>query len=253
MSVKGREGTTTMTWLSRISSSLLLCLAVELLSAASVTGRVELVDSTNRATRKSKDFSGVVVWLAPVETGRVPEVSDKRTATILQRDKRFTPHVLAIQVGTTVDFPNNDPIFHNAFSSFDGQIFDIGLYPPGKSRSVEFRRPGVVRVFCNIHPMMSAVIAVLPTPWFATTDKRGGFELPDVPPGEYRLEAFHERALPETLAAVARDVKVGQEGHDLGVIRISEAGYVPSPHKNKHGEEYPPQADDHLLYPGVKP
>jgi hypothetical protein len=210
---------------------------------------VELAESGGRATG---DLSGVVVWLDPLS--EVPErpVSPPRSATLLQRDKRFTPHVLAIQVGTTVNFPNADPIFHNAFSNFDGQIFDVGLYPPGTSRQVYFRRPGIVRVFCNIHPMMSAVIAVVPTPWFATSDRSGAFAIPEVPPGAYRLRIFHERALAETLAALERDVILGAENMQLSVIRISESGYVAVPHKNKHGEEYPPHADEHLPYPGKR-
>ena len=85
-------------------------------------------------------------------------------AQIVQKNKKFSPHILAVTTGTTVDFPNNDPIFHNAFSNFEGKVFDIGLYPPGTSKSVRLDRPGVVRVFCNIHPTMSAIIAVLSTP-----------------------------------------------------------------------------------------
>ena len=98
-------------------------------------------------------------------------------------------------------FPNLDPIFHNAFSNFSGQPFDIGLYraaaPPGAQL---FKHPGIVRVFCNIHPTMSAIIAVLPTPWYA--DHSGDRQIhasPNVPPGDYQLHIFHERALPENL------------------------------------------------------
>ena len=100
---------------------------------------------------------------------------------MVQKDKTFTPHILAVPVGATVDFPNFDPIFHNAFSNYDGQVFDVGLYPPGTSRSVRFSRPGVVRVFCNIHASMSAVIAVLATPYFDTSKRDGKFEIRDVP------------------------------------------------------------------------
>src|SRR6202044_1888521 len=104
-----------------------------------------------------------------------------------QKGKMFMPHILPVMAGTTVDFPNLDPIFHNAFSSYSGQIFDVGLYPPGTSRSVRFTREGVVRVFCNIHSSMSAMIVVLATPYFAVTGRDGSFALPDVPPGEYTL------------------------------------------------------------------
>ena len=123
---------------------------------------------------------------------------------MIQKDKMFTPHVLAVPVGGSVSFPNLDPIFHNAFSNFNGQIFDVGLYKPGSSRTVAFKRAGIVRVFCNIHPQMSAVIVVLDTPYFAVSNKAGAFEIADVPPGEYQLHVFHERAAEETLDSLTR-------------------------------------------------
>jgi len=251
MSASVIVATATMTLLLRIFSSLVVCAAASALSAASVGGRIELIGAGDGAAHSADDFSGVVVWLEPVSGTPEPLAAGVPPATLLQRDKRFTPHVLAIQLGTAVNFPNEDPIFHNAFSSFDGQIFDIGLYPPGTSREIEFKRPGIVRVFCNIHPMMSAVIAVVPTPWFATSDQRGAFQITDVRPGRYRLKVFHERALPETLSDLEQDVEIEASGADLGVLHISESGYVPVPHKNKYGQDYPPQMEEHLLYPGV--
>ena len=247
---KAHAGTATMTLASLICSSLLLGAVAWSSASATVSGRVELVDSKDRARKKRPDYSGVVIWLEPRAEAPLESVGEPGTATMRQKNKRFIPHVLAVRVGTAVDFPNQDPIFHNAFSSFDGQIFDIGLYPPGTSRRVVFQRPGVVRVFCNIHSMMSAVIAVVPTPWFATSSAKGTFEISGVPAGEYRLKVFHERALPETLAALERKVVVGAEGLSLGVIRISESGYISVPHKNKHGKEYPPLSDDHPVYSG---
>src|ERR1022692_2211759 len=129
-----------------------------------VSGRVQLRDSKDAAGRKKMDFSGVVVWLEPVN-GKAA-VPANGHARMVQKDKTFTPHILAVGLGTTVEFPNFDPIFHNAFSNYDGKVFDIGLYPPGTSRSVTFSRAGIVRVFCNIHATMSAVIAVLDTPYY---------------------------------------------------------------------------------------
>ena len=130
---------------------------------------------------------------------------------MLQKDKTFSPHVLAVEAGSVVDFPNADPIFHNAFSSYSGQVFDIGLYPPGTTRSLRFARQGVVRVFCNIHSSMSAVIVVLDSPYFATTKRDGAFEILDVPPGDYQLTVFHERASEATLQGLQRKVTVGPE------------------------------------------
>jgi plastocyanin len=240
-----------MTLRSRICFSLL---AAQLATAvaASLTGSVELTDQRDSTTRRRKDYSGVVVWLEPLDKARAIPAAPARKAEIVQKDKKFIPHILAIPVGTQVDFPNFDPIFHNAFSKFSGQPFDVGLYPPGTSKSITFTRPGVVRVFCNIHSTMSAIIVVTRTPWFAVTNAKGTFEMAGVPPGEYRLYVFHERAAEEALKALERTVTVESAVLSLSPIRISEAGYLPAPHKNKYGADYPPQSDDHVFYPGVK-
>lgn len=221
------------------------------LLAAAVAGRVELRDSREAAVRKGRDYSGVVVSLRPASAAAKP-VRESGHARMLQKDKTFRPHVLAIQVGTTVDFPNADPIFHNAFSTYNGQLFDVGLYPPGTSRSVRFARPGVVRVFCNIHAAMSAIIVVLDTPYFDTTGASGAFEITDVPAGQYTLNIFHERATPATLANASRNITVGGDRLELPPITISESGYLPIPHRNKYGREYPPAPDEGGLYTGRK-
>ncbi len=147
-----------------------------------------------------------------------------------------------------MDFPNYDPIFHNAFSNYDGQIFDLGLYPPGTSRRVRFARPGIVRVFCNIHESMSAIIAVLPVPWHCVTSRTGQFLIAGVADGEYTLHFSHERALPEELDRLRRRITVGPEGVDVGLVRISEAGYLPLAHKNKYGLDYVPGMQERSGY-----
>src|ERR1051325_1351601 len=165
-----------MTWLSRTFFS--LCWAVPAL-ASTVTGSVALTNSRDPEVRSHKNFSGVVVWLEPI--GRASShVDPGKHAVMAQKGKTFTPHVIAIPAGGAVEFPNYDPIFHNAFSSYSGQVFDVGLYPPGHSRTVVFKREGVVRVFCNIHSAMSAVIVVLPTPYYAVSDATGDFQIRDV-------------------------------------------------------------------------
>jgi plastocyanin len=216
------------------------------LGGSAVTGAVRLTGSSDSSVRKHEDFSGVVVWLEPI--GRATEPKPSKHVRMIQKDKRFDPHVLAVDVGTTVEFPNLDPIFHNAFSSFDGQIFDLALYPPGTSRSIHFKHPGVVRIFCNIHPSMSALVVVLDSPFFAITSKDGRFVIPDVPEGQYRLHVLHERATPETLAALAHSMSVAASDVALPPITISEAGYLPAPHKNKYGRDYPPVPDDGTGY-----
>jgi hypothetical protein len=208
-----------------------------------VTGSVVLRDSP----LKHANYSGVVISLAPLDPAAPPP--EPRRFRMLQKDKMFIPHVLAVSTGATVDFPNADPIFHNAFSSYSGQIFDVGLYPPGSSRSVKFSRPGVVRVFCNIHAAMSAVVVVLDTPYFATTAADGSFHI-DAPPGEYQLNVFHERATEATLKALSRKVTVAAAPLTLPPITISESGYLVAPHKNKFGNDYPPGSSE-SLYPGA--
>lgn len=219
------------------------------LSGATVSGMVMLRDSRVDAVKKRMDFSGVVVSAQPLNSP-VPALPPAH-ATMLQKGKMFTPHILPVTVGTTVDFPNADPIFHNAFSSYSGEIFDIGLYPPGTSRSVHITRPGVVRVFCNIHPTMSAVILALTTPWFVSTAKNGSFEM-TLPPGEYDFRVFHERATETELEALSRRIVVPEQGLRIPPITVSEAGYLVAPHKNKYGHDYPPTSDDQVFYPTAR-
>ena len=233
--------------LLRIYTSLGAGLLAYPLMAATLSGKIELRDSREASVRKGRDYSGVVVSLRPA-SAMVKTSRESRHAQMLQKDKTFRPHILAIDVGTTVDFPNADPIFHNAFSTYNGQIFDIGLYPPGTSKSVHFARPGVVRVFCNIHANMSAIIVVLDTPYFDTTRASGEFEI-TAPDGQYTLNIFHERATPATLANAAHTVTVEGDRITLPPITISESGYLPIPHRNKYGHEYPPAPDDGGLYP----
>jgi len=233
-----------MTWLWRICfSGLWLAPAW----CASVKGAVVLTDSRDPGVRH-KDYSGVVVWLEPTN-GDPPRKVPPYHFRMAQKDKHFTPHILAIPVGAAVDFPNNDPIFHNVFSNYNGQIFDLSLYRPYTSRSEVFKRPGIVRVFCNIHPTMSAVIAVLDTSWFDVSKASGAFEIHDVPPGNYTLHIFHERATDETLNELVKTITVVNEAPRLlEDIHISETGYIPAPHKNKWDKDYPPVIDDQPAY-----
>jgi plastocyanin len=211
--------------------------------AGTVSGDVRLINDSS--AKRPRDFSGVAVWLSASAKG--PGHPQKH-ARMLQEDKRFTPHVLVVETGTTVDFPNLDPIFHNAFSNFNGQIFDIRLYPPGSSRSVQFRRPGIVRIFCNIHPSMSAIIVVVDSSYFTTTEEDGSFSIPDVPAGDYEAHFFHERATPETLERLATPIAVTAGTSKLQAVSISETGYLPVAHKNKYGRDYAPNADGQASY-----
>lgn len=203
-----------------------------------MSGRVQL--------SASKDCAGVVVWLEPL-AGHPPE-TPTRTLSMAHHHKTFVPHVLALRAGSKVQFPNLDPFFHNAFSNYDGELFDVGLHAPGTVREVTFHRPGIVRIFCNIHPTMSAVVVVLDTPWFAISNPQGSFRIDNLPAGEYRLKVFSERALPEALEGLERQITVGTGDLAVPDLAVSEAGYVVTPHKNKFGNDYPAIIVDQ--YPG---
>jgi plastocyanin len=234
-----------MIWRSVTCFSLGIFLAMATAHAASVSGTVSLRDSRVDAVNKHRDYSGIVISLVPVNG--MAALPTPKHATMTQKSKMFMPHLLPVLAGTTVDFPNFDPIFHNAFSSYNGQIFDVGLYPPGSTKSVRFTRAGVVRVFCNIHPAMSALILVLSTPYFTATEKDGSFEI-DVPPGAYDLNVFHERATEQTLQQLSRRILVTDSPLRVPPIAVSESGYLPAPHKNKYGKDYAPPPDDQVSY-----
>jgi plastocyanin len=226
-----------------------LLLAPHVLRAAQLRGQVELTNSRDPVVRRNRDYGGVVIWLEPLGThptlatrGAPLPASTARRAEMKQQDKTFKPHVVAVPVGGSVVFPNLDPFFHNAFSNFAGQPFDLPLYPPGATRSVTFRRPGIVRVFCQIHSLMSAIIAVVDTPWYVVTSETGQFQIDEIPPGEYQLHIFHERALPDNLHFLERVIVIPEGGLTLPLISISETGFIPAPHPDKHGNPYAPHA-----------
>jgi len=207
----------------------------------SVSGRVVLVPSSGHP--RVSDNSSAVVWLTPLDETRLPPPSSQRPPTtrrykLIQKNKRFTPHLLVVPAGATVEFPNQDPIFHNVFSLFDGRRFDLGLYEAGSTRAVTFNEPGVSYIFCNIHPEMSAVVIALATPYYAVSDAAGEFTILSVPAGRYQLNLWHERALPETLKAVSRSVAVSTSATSLGELRVPEAGDLLAKHKNKYGRDY---------------
>jgi plastocyanin len=144
---------------------------------------------------ETNEIRNVVLYVqnAPA-TDDVPEAH----ATMRQDDERFSPHVLPIVRGTTVDFPNADDVFHNVFSLSSAHTFDLGRYPKGSAKSVTFEKSGVVQVFCHIHSDMSAVILVLDAPWFAQPAPTGRYSIEALPPGEYTVVGWHERIKPVT-------------------------------------------------------
>jgi plastocyanin len=193
-------------------------------------------------TGAKKDSNAhVVVWLTPLD--RQVAVAPMQHVRLIQRDKRFIPHLIVITAGTKVEFPNEDPFFHNVFSLYKGKRFDLGLYEAGTSRSVEFDRPGVSFIFCNIHPEMSGLVLVLDTPYFAQSDKTGDITIRGVPPGKYRVEVWFERSSEEALNRLSRDISLPAQ-RELGTLDIPEVVPENVPHKNKYGNDY----DQNELY-----
>ena len=171
-----------------------------------------------------------VLFLEPVPPKKFPPPT--RAAVMDQRNISFIPHILPIQVGTRVDFPNHDHVQHNVFSPSLTRMFNLGTYPPGEVRSVVFEKPGVVDVYCEIHPDMHAIILVLPTPYFTMTDRKGHFRIPDVPPGRYVLKWWSETCGEGTI----RELRIERE-----TDRITVEWTAPVPQTSGQSPRIPEQ------------
>ena len=189
--------------------------------------------------RASRDLANVVLWLTPIDAPLPP--SPHAVARLVQKNKEFQPHLLVIPAGSSVEFPNLDPFFHNVFSLFDGKRFDLGLYEAGASRTVRFEREGVSYIFCNIHPEMGAVIVALTSPYYGISKRNGSIELPNVPPGRYALHVWSEAFRLATPSDSTRIVTVSPGQTQLGEVVLSPIPDSLAHHKNKFGEDYPPQ------------
>jgi plastocyanin len=170
----------------------------------SIRGRIDLRHPRTAMERRPNvsDVGGVVrrdtsdrlksvVYLETAPRGAFEQAEPTRVV-MDQRNETFVPHVLAIMTGTTVDFPNSDQLYHNVFSLSKPAPFDLGRYPTGRSKSIRFDRPGIVRVFCEIHSHMSAFILVFSHPFFTITDLDGRYRLENIPPGTYSVIAWNE-------------------------------------------------------------
>ena len=197
------------------------------MSAATVNGKVMFM--TKRGQRPV--VNETLVWLEP--TGR----TFKKPAgafTMTTRSKAFLPHVMAVPAGSSVNFPNEDPIAHNLFSLTPGNTFDLGLYRRGPGKTQKFETPGVVNIYCNIHPNMSAVVHVMQTPYYGFADANGDYSF-DVPAGKYRLTAWNEQG-----GSATTDIEVAADGKIAGatLLTIDGRNARAVQHTNKFGQAY---------------
>jgi plastocyanin len=194
---------------------------------AEVAGRVRAIGRANRVAVTTIVYAESLGGQTPTRPGRFK---------LVQKNKTFNPRVLAVPVGSTVDFPNQDPIFHNAFSLSRPGPFDLGLYQAGTSKSRTFSEPATYRVFCNIHPQMTAVILVLPTSFIAEVTPSGSYRL-DLPPGRYRVTAWSERS-----QLASAEITVSSSAVTAPELALDESKFVEAQHKNKYGQDYPKSA-----------
>jgi plastocyanin len=219
------------------------CLLVLLSSTAGLSQTPEVVAHVefahaNKQRALHVQSSGAVLWLNPIPPDPAASARPGHFR-LAQKDKSFNPHLLVVPLGSSVDFPNMDPFFHNVFSQFNGKRFDLGLYEEGSDKSVRFDHEGISYIFCNIHPEMSAVVIALATPYVSVSTPQGTVELHNVPPDTYELHVWAEGVDQKQLNALTRRVQVGSGQTDLGVIRLVENG-AGLTHKNKYGEDYFP-------------
>ncbi|HSY51759.1 MAG TPA: hypothetical protein VLC46_23355 [Thermoanaerobaculia bacterium] len=214
----------------------LLALTSLPLAAANVSGKVTFVTKRGQNPVPAE----TLVWIEPLNA-KAPR-SAPATFQITTRNKTLLPHVLAIPLGSTVVFPNDDPISHNLFSLSSNNAFDLGLYRKGAGKSMRFESPGIVNVYCNVHPNMSAVIHVMATPYFAFADGNGNFTVTNVPAGKYRLVAWNEQGgqseVPVEITAAAAPPPL--------TITLDSRNYRATQHMDKAGKPYhSPSSEDY--------
>jgi plastocyanin len=213
-----------------VTACCVIALAAPALQAANVSGKVSFVARRGQ----TPNVAETLVWLEPAGSRPAPKKAPA-TYQMLTRSKMLVPHVLAIPAGSTVLFPNDDPISHNLFSLSANNQFDLGLYRRGAGKSEKFDTPGIVNVYCNVHPNMSAVIHVMASPYFGFTDASGAFALADIPPGRYRLVAWNEQG-----GQTESPIDVAANGNVNGslALTLDSRSYRDAQHLNKVGKPY---------------
>ena len=222
----------------RLPHACLVALLVPAASAgaqATVAGRVTVLE---RGSARTADLANAVVWLEP-DGGDARRGAPAATEIVMD-GREFRPAVRVVPAGSAVRFPNSDPFRHNVFSDAGPGRFDLGLYGRGESRGATVGAPGIYPIFCNIHARMVAYVLAVPTPWFTQVGADGSWQIAEVPPGRYRLHAWHDRG-----GEQVRDLEVTAGGERAQAdVQLDARGWRRLPHKNKYGHDYPPETRD---------
>lgn len=192
---------------------------------AELTGRVRLVLPENAKA----DATGIVVWLPGLRVDAAPA-----PALMSSKDKRFEPRILAVAAGSSVRFPNLDSIYHNAFSLSPGNTFDMGLYRKGASRDIALKTPGIVRVYCNIHPEMAASVVVVDGNAFTVVRADGSFRIGGLPPGRHEVHVWSDVAGEQVSTLTFEAGRATEWSPSLDAMKYQRAA-----HLNKFGKTYP--------------
>ena len=198
------------------------------IAQGAVSGRVSIQE---RAGQTASDYGNTAIYLQPRGDRRLRALEVK--VPIAMNARQFSPHVRVVSLGSTVEYPNQDPFSHNIFSTAAGAAFDLGTYPGGTTRSVTFRKTGAFPIYCNIHSGMTAYVVVVSTPYRVLAGADGRWTLPGVAAGSYDLHVWHERA-PE----LVQPLEVPPAGVDGVTSMLDARGYEAKPHLNKFGKEY---------------
>ena len=216
--------------------AILGCAAVlSSVEAATVRGKVSIAPRRGPAPTLSE----TLVSLQPATTVKPRKPENVQMST---RAKTLVPHILAIPVGSSVQFPNDDPILHNLFSLSTPNNFDLGLYRRNSGKSQTFNASGIVNIYCNVHPSMSAVLHIMSTPYYVFADAAGDYSIPDVPAGKYTLTAWNEVG-----GATQSQVEITATGEVKGTTNVLLDGKTlrPGQHLNKYGQPYSRSTNDY--------
>lgn len=210
-----------------LGAALFVAASRGLFAQGAVSGQISIKEKGGDET---EDLANAVVYLEPA-AGK-PRFSSTNTSIALQ-GRQFAPRVRVVTVGSKIDFPNQDPFNHNAFSKAPQGPFDTDSYGRGKSKTIVFSNAGVYPIYCNVHPRMTAFVIAVPTPYFAQADKTGAFSVDKVPAGTYTIHVWHDRGGQQT-----SELTVPATGLAGLKYQLDATGYKYVQHKNKFGKDY---------------